>query len=345
MTKYILKRIALALITTIIILSITFILIKLLPFQKPIGTNADCFSYYMNEVYQGFVIDNPFATDIYGELLWKYTDTTGVDHYFYQTPVMTQYFAWVKNIVTEWNWGYSTFIMPNMAVSDIILLRLPVTIKLNLVSTLISVPVGIALGVFAALKKNTKTDHFISTSVVIYSSIPGFISITVLLLIFGYTLNWVPTQWPSAMAPFGTRFIGYFIPVSAMCFGSIAFYTRFVRAELCEVMSSDYLLLARTKGLTKKQAIKRHALRNSMVPVLPAIIADFMSLLGGSMILEKIYGIPGVGSLFILAINHKDYNVLFVNMAIFTTMGLMFSVIIDLSYGFIDPQIRMGAKK
>ena len=131
----------------------------------------------------------------------------------------------------------------------------------------------------------------------------------------------------------------------SLSFGSICVYTRYVRAELCEVMSSEYLLLARTKGLTKNQAIVRHALRNAFVPILPMILSEFLGIFGGSMILEKLYGIPGIGGLFYDALNAKDYNVLFVDMALFTTISLVSGVFLDLSYGLIDPRIRMGAKK
>ena len=110
-------------------------------------------------------------------------------------------------------------------------------------------------------------------------------------------------------------------------------------------MSSEYLLLARTKGLTKNQAITRHALKNAFVPILPSILAEFIGIFGGSMILEKLYGIPGIGDLYIRSINEKDYNVLMVDMAIFTTVGLLAGIVLDLSYGFIDPRIRMGEKK
>ena len=130
-----------------------------------------------------------------------------------------------------------------------------------------------------------------------------------------------------------------------LSFGSICGYCRFVRAELCEVMESEYLLLARTKGLTRRQAIIRHAMKNAMVPIFPSILAEFIGILGGSMILESLYGIPGIGKLFITALNYKDYDILFVDMAIFTTLSLVAGVFLDLSYGLIDPRIRMGAKK
>ncbi len=345
MWKYVLKRLVLALITAIIILSLTFILIKLLPFTKPVGPNETQFGYYMKEVTDGFVYDLTKETSKYGELLWHYTDTTGTEHYFYQVPIMTQYGRWVKNIVTEWNWGTSVQIAVGMKATSIIGEKIGVSMKLNIISTIIAVPLGILLGVIAALKKNKPTDHIISTLVMIFISIPSFVLITFILLIFCYNLRWLPTKWPASTAPTSEKVLAYIVPVLCLSFGSICGYCRFTRAELCEVMSSEYLLLARTKGLTNRQAIIRHALRNAMVPIVPSILAEFLSIMGGSMILENLYGIPGIGSLFVDALSKNDYNVLFVDMAIFTTFGLCAGVLVDISYGFIDPRIRMGAKK
>ena len=188
-------------------------------------------------------------------------------------------------------------------------------------------PIGILLGIWAALKKNTMTDHVISTLVMVFISIPSFVLIIFLLLIFGYKLGWVPTKWPNPTDPLSYKILGYILPVFCLSFGSICGYCRFTRAELCEVMESDYLLLARTKGLTKKQAILRHALRNAMVPIVPSILAEFIGILGGSMILEGLYGIPGIGKLFIESLEYKDYNILFVDMAIFTTISLLAGVV------------------
>lgn len=345
MFKYVLKRLGLALVTACIVLSLTFICVKLLPFQMPLGNDLEKLSYFLRESVLGFVIDSPVEIKKYGEALWNYRDSLGVQHYFYETPVMQQYFSWIKNIVTKWEWGTSRVIEPNLSASTIIMKRLPTSVSINIIATLISVPLGILLGIIAALKKNTKTDHIISTSVMVFISIPSFVLITFILLIFAYNLEWLPTQWPFDTDPLSYRIKGYVIPVVCLSFGSICGYCRFVRAELCEVMSSEYLLLARTKGLTKKQAILRHALRNAMVPIVPAILAEFIGVLGGSMILEGLYGIDGIGSLFIDALNLKDFNVLFVDMAVFTTIGLLSGVFLDISYGFIDPRIRMGAKK
>lgn len=344
MWKYVLKRIILAFFTTFIILSLTFILMKLLPFQQPIGTENAQYSYYNHQVNLGFLFDSPYEVEG-RKYLWKYIDPTGLNHFYYQVPIMQQYFSWLKNIFLRWDWGTSVFIMPNVDAMRIIITRLPTSMYLNIISVIISVPLGIVLGIIAALKKNSATDNVISTLVMVFISIPSFVLITFLILILCYKLHWLPPQWPSPSAPTSQKVLGYIIPVAALSFGSICGYCRYTRAELCEVMSSEYLLLARTKGLTRKQAIIRHALRNAMVPIIPSILAEFISILGGSMILENLYGIPGIGSLFVTALNSKDYNVLFVDMALFTTISLVAGVFLDISYGFIDPRIRMGAKK
>jgi ABC-type dipeptide/oligopeptide/nickel transport system permease component len=259
---------------------------------------------------------------------------------------MQQYFSWLKNILTAWDWGTSTFISPNVDSMVIIGERLVVSMKINIISVIVSVPIGIALGIWAALKKNKPTDHIISTLVMVFISVPSFILITFMMLMLCYNNQVLPSQWPSTSAPTGTKIAAYVIPVFCLSFGSICGYTRFVRAELCEVMSSEYLLLARTKGLTKNQAITRHALRNAFVPILPSILAEFIGVFSGSMILESIYDIPGIGNIYIRALNQSnpDYNVLLVDMAVFTIVGLLAGIVLDLSYGFIDPRIRMGEK-
>ena len=132
--------------------------------------------------------------------------------------------------------------------------------------------------------------------------------------------------------------------VISMSFGSIAGYARFTRAELTEVLTSEFMLLARTKGLTKAQATTHHALRNAMVPIFPSIIGEFISVLSGSLIIENIFGIPGVGGLFLDAINYKDYDMFMMLSGFYILIGLVASIVIDLSYGIIDPRIRMGAK-
>ena len=132
--------------------------------------------------------------------------------------------------------------------------------------------------------------------------------------------------------------------VISLSLGSIAGYARGTRAELTEVLTSEFMLLARTKGLTKSQATVRHALRNAMVPIFPSIIGEFISVLSGSLVIEKIYSVPGVGGLYLSSINAQDYDFFMLLSSFYLIVGLAASLVIDLSYGFIDPRIRMGAK-
>ena len=333
----------LAIVTTIIILSLTFILVKQLPLEMPAMKDSTKIAYYEEQKRLGYYDRFDLPQKDRGPVADQGLANQGI--YYYKVPVMRQYLSWVKNIVTKWDWGTSIKIKTNVSVGVIIKERIWKSMRVNIISVIVSVPTGIALGIWAALKKNTITDHIISTMVMIFISIPSFVLISFVLKIFCYDLGWLPSKWPPVTASMGQKILGYIVPVFCLSFGSICGYCRFIRAELCEVMESEYLLLARTKGLTRKQAIIRHALKNAMVPIFPSILAEFIGIFGGSMILEHIYGIAGIGDLFITALNAKDYNVLFVDMAIFTTASLVAGVFLDLSYGFIDPRIRMGAKK
>ena len=343
MWKYVLKRIGLAIVTAFIILSLTFILFKILPFEKPIGNDDVKLGYYLNEERLGNVISFKKEMPQLGAYLFFYSKGR-TRLYFYQAPLFKQYYSWLYNFFIKGDWGVSLYLMPNVSATVIMWERLKVSIPINIIATLFSVPLGILLGIIAALKKNKTTDNVISTSIMVFISVPSFVFINVLILVLAYKLKWVPYKWPSSSESQKAKVLGYIIPVLSLSFGSICGYARFTRAELCEVMESDYLLLARTKGLTKKQAIIRHALKNAMVPILPSILAEFIGIFGGSMILEQLYCIPGFGGLYLDALGRKDYNIVFADMTIFTIIGLLAGVFLDLSYGFIDPRIRMGAK-
>lgn len=344
MLKYSLKRIALALITAFIILTLTFFLVKSLPFKGIVSPQEHVrWAFYIDQMNKGYVTRTEIEAPQLGSLLEQFT-IDGKDYYFYQTPIIDQYIAWLKRIVTAWDWGTSTVLKPNVSTTTIIAERLPVSISINVIAVAISVPLGILLGIVAGLNKNNWIDHTISTLVMIFISIPSFVVISFLIYFFAFKGN-LPLRWPTDDETTKVKTLAYIIPVISLSFGSICGYCRFVRAELCEVMSSEYLLLARTKGLTKRQAIVRQALRNAFVPILPSILAEFIGVFSGSMILENLYNINGIGNLYIEALNNADYNVLMVDMAIFTTIGLLAGIILDLSYGFIDPRIRMGEKR
>jgi ABC-type dipeptide/oligopeptide/nickel transport system permease component len=160
--------------------------------------------------------------------------------------------------------------------------------------------------------------------------------------------NFLPSPFPLVgVESFKEIAKGFVIPVLAMGLPSIAGLTRLLRAELSEVLTSEFVLLAKTKGLSHTQAVLRHAIRNSLVPMVPIIIGSFAGLLGGSFIMESVYAIPGVGRITLQALSFQnyDYNVIMSSSAFYGIIGLVTVLIVDLSYGLIDPQIRMGARK
>ena len=320
MTKYIIKRILLMFLTLFIITVMCFVLIKLLPLPAVREMGKDINLVLMRREKMG-----------------------------YNRPIMVQFFLYVKNILTDWDWGVGEQMYEGLEIWDVMMQKLPYTVVVNLYSILISIPLGLGLGIYAALKKNRWQDAFISTMVMVFISVPSYVYAFLVQYIFCFKLNWFPLQLASlskAGSLFsGTMFVSMVPAIMSLSFGVIANFTRYTRAELSEVLTGDYMLLARTKGLTKAQAISRHAMRNAMVVILPMIFGEFIGILGGSMIIENIFGIPGIGNLYVNSINVRDYNFFMALNVFYTLIGLVSGIVIDISYGLIDPRIRMGSKK
>lgn len=268
----------------------------------------------------------------------------------YGKPLLVQYGIYLKNIFTEWDFGTSWYISFRTPAWDVLMERLLPTVLVNLYSFLFSIPVGIALGIFAAIKKNKWQDQFISTAVMVVVSVPSYVYGFLVQYFLYFKAGLFPLTVHALADAGNSWFSGAMLwsmipPILALSFSQIAGLCRYTRAELTETLTSDYMLLARTKGLTRAQATTRHALKNAMVPILPMIIATFISILSGSMIIEQIFAIPGVGQLYIKSINLFDYDVFMMDTIFYTFVGLLSGIVVDISYGFIDPRIRMGAKK
>ena len=264
----------------------------------------------------------------------------------YNKPYIVQFGIFLRDIFTEFDWGISDKLYFGQDVLKIFSQKLPVSMIVNLYSILFSIPIGICLGIFAALKKNTWIDYSISTLTMVVISVPSFVYAFLIQYIFSYKLGWLPFLMKSGTDYFSwPMFISMLPAVLSLSFGTIAGFTRTTRAELTEVLTSEFMLLARTKGLTKAQATVRHAMRNCFVVVVPAIFGSFIGILGGSLIIEKIFAIPGVGGLTINAINGRDYPIFMLTTCFYTAIGLVASRVVDISYGFIEPRIRMGSKK
>ncbi len=264
----------------------------------------------------------------------------------YNKPYLVQFGIFLKGVFTEWEWGISDKLYFGQEVSDIFLLKLPVTMLVNLYSIILSIPIGIALGIWAALKKNKLTDHVISTTTMVAISVPSFVYAFLVQYILSYKLGWFPFLLEGGQNYFTWSTFWSMIPaVLSLSFGVIAGFTRVTRAELTEVLTSEFMLLARTKGLTRAQATIRHAMKNCMVVILPSIFGEFIGIMSGSLIIENIFAIPGVGDIYLESINAQDYPMFTMLTVFYTAVGLLAGVIVDISYGFIDPRIRMGSKK
>ncbi len=320
MAKYVLKRLMLMIFVLFCIVTICFMLIRMLPMTMPQGNVAQ------------------------KELVKARWEALG-----YEKPLLEQYGIYLRNIFTELDFGTSWYIQYRVPALEVITSRLLPTVLVNFYSLILSTPIGILFGIYAAIKKNKWQDHFISTAVMVFVSIPSYVYAFLVQYIFGFVLEWFPLTVSSLADAGGSWFSGTMLtsmvlPVMALSFGSVAGLCRFTRAELTESLTSEYMLLARAKGLTRAQATTRHALKNAMVPILPSIIASFVGILGGSMIIEQIFSIPGVGQLYIKSISLRDYDVFMIDTIFYTFIGLLAGIVVDISYGFIDPRIRMGEK-
>ena len=321
MIKYVFKRVLLMLIALFCITTICFMLIRALPMTPPEGINAS----------QKEMIED----------IWEARG--------YNKPLLEQYGIYLKDVITEFDFGTSWKIKSTEPAWDLLTKRLLPTVLVNLYSLLFSLPIGIALGIYAAIKKNKWQDHAISTGVMIFVSVPSYVYAFLVQYLLFFKLGWFPPIISSLADAGGswfswTMFYSMIPPILALSFGQIAGLCRFTRAELTETLTSDYMLLARTKGLTRAQATTRHALKNAMVPILPSILGSFIGILGGSMIIEQIFAIPGVGQLYVMSVNLRDYDVFMMDSIFYTFISLAAGIIVDISYGFIDPRIRMGER-
>ncbi|MBQ1226011.1 MAG: ABC transporter permease [Clostridia bacterium] len=333
MFKYVTKRLGLMLFTFIIIFTMCFVLIKLLPIPTNALPGQDPLIVMKTLEGRGWI------TNIQeGE--------NGVYDYE-RVPILIQYGTYLKRIITKGDFGIATTYGEylNMDLWDVFVSHLPPTILINIYSSLIGVPIGLGLGILAALKKNKWQDQLINIFIILLISVPSVVLALMLQYVFCFKLGWFPLTMLTSNDYFTWEVFHSMIPaVFALCLGSIAGYARYTRAELSEVLTGEFMLLARTKGLTKRQAIYRHAMRNSMVVIFPSILSEFVSVLSGSLIIERMFAINGVGGLYLNSITFQDYDFFMLLSGFYTLVSLTAGIVIDISYGFIDPRIRMGAK-
>ncbi len=266
--------------------------------------------------------------------------------YGFDQPFLIQYINYIANVL-QGNFGVSIVKYPGQAISELLAKRFPITLQLNLVAILWSVPLGIALGIFAALKRRSGMDVFIRAAVILGISLPiiGLQPVLTFAMARKHEIGglvvgpFLPVGgWKGMFAP------EVILPAFILGLGVLAFYTRFTRAAMIDVLTSDYIRTARAKGLKEWTVIVRHALRNSLIPLVTIIGFTIAGLFAGSFLVESFYGIPGVGQLAYDAFTSREYYLIMAFTLIAATIYVLMNLVIDIIYVFVNPQIRYEKK-
>jgi len=263
-------------------------------------------------------------------------------------PLYEQYWLWLKRLL-KLDFGRS-FSPDGRPVWEKIKERLPITITINLLSMFLIFIVAIPLGVIAAVKHGRLFDKITTVIVFIGYATPGFWLALLLMMLFGIKLGWLPLSGLKSLNyetlnPF-SKFLDLtkhlILPVFVSAFGGLAGLSRFVRASMLEVIRQDYILTARAKGLPEKVVIYKHALKNALLPVITILGLSVPGLIGGSVIFESIFAIPGMGQLFYASVMSRDYPTIMGCLVIGAVLTLLGNLIADISYALVDPRIRVG---
>ncbi|MCB0073682.1 MAG: ABC transporter permease [Caldilineaceae bacterium] len=247
-------------------------------------------------------------------------------------PYYVQYFVWVKNFVTG-NLGES-LVRQGVPVRDMILEAMPVTATLNIYALLIALGVSIPIGILAGMRRNSPLDYAASVGSALGIATPNFWLALMLIVIFSLMLGWLP--------PFGLRSAkGYILPVIVLATEQMAIFTRVMRSSTAEVVTQDYVRTARSKGLPERTVITRHAVRNSLLPIITVVGFRIAFLLSGTIIVETVFALPGIGRLFTDSVFRLDYQVVQSLVVVLAVLVVVVNLLTDLVYAVVDPRIRI----
>ena len=249
---------------------------------------------------------------------------------------VVQYYIYLKNLLTL-NLGMSY--TSRQPILDEILVRLPNTLNLACASMILSVLVGIPAGIITALKKDKLVDNVLTTTAMVGISIPNFWLGTMLIYIFAVVLRWLPSGGMSHFFWTSEGFKEAILPAIALSTGTVASFTRIGRSAMLDVLQSDYIRTAKSKGLKGRTVIFIHALRNAMIPLVTQFGTSFGGLLGGAIITEQVFVINGLGTYLISAINNRNYPVVQSTVLVIAAMFIFINLLVDLLYCVIDPRI------
>jgi len=308
MFKYINKRLVWSIITLGTILFILFLLLQFMP-----GTPFN---------------DEKLTPQTLAIMNAKY----GLDQ-----PFMTRLWIFYSNVITKFDFGISMAIQKNWPVGDLVLPRLGISVRIGLQALLLGTFNGILLGVLSASKRNTWIDTLATILAILGVSIPSYVFALTLSYFLGYKI-----QIFDIIFNYKDPFFSSLLPTIALSMFIMAQTTRFLRTELIEVLGSDYIKLVEAKGVSKFKIIYKHGLRNALISVVTILGPLTVNLLTGSLVVEKVYAVPGIGSMLVNGILTNDYNVIMMIAFIYSALYIAMNLFVDILYGIIDPRIRVA---
>ena len=319
MLRYVCRRLLIALPTLLAISVVIFVLLAIAP-TNPLGEMAT----------------NPSITPEVRENLRR---SLGLDD-----PIIIRYFKWLWALM-QGNFGYS--FGSRSPVIELIVQRLPATLWVIGSGYLLSVLLAIPLGTLSAVKKGTFVDWLISTMAFVGFSLPTFFTGLLLILIFSVRLGWLPFIYSSTLVvsdwgSFLELVWQSILPVAVLALFQTAILMRFIRTAIAEELPQGYVRTARAKGLSQGRVLAVHVLRNASIPVVTLLALDIPSLFTGSLVLEQVFRIPGMGALLIDSINRSDTPVVMAVAFIYAVLVVIFNLLADVLYGWLDPRVRLG---
>lgn len=310
MTKYVAKRVVIAAVTLFTITFVLFLIMELLP--------GSPFNNEKLTAAQRLLLEQKYGLD---------------------QPFFTRFFLYVKNLL-HGDFGVSYVITVDMPVRNMLTSRLPITITIGLQAMVIGAVIGLIWGIVAALKKNTWVDTTATFCSVVGFSVPAYVFALFLVFFVAFKLQWFPIRY-SIKDPFYSSIL----PTISLAMYIIATMARYARSEMIECLGSDYITLAKAKGISEGKVIVRHALRNTLVPIITVISPLLIGLITGSVVVEQIFGVPGLGQLLLLGIQNNDYNVITAVALVYSILYIVIMLVVDVLYGLIDPRIRVTGGK
>ncbi len=328
MVLFALRRLLLAIPLLIGITFVSFLVIHLAPGEPVPGGNEEMGHQLPREVIE------------------KIREVYGLDK-----PLHVQYWSWLKRVV-RLDFGKS-FQPDGKPVLAKIRERLPITLFLNVIEMLIIVALAVPIGVLSATRQYSLFDKVTTLFVFVGFATPDFWLALLLMILFGVQLGWLPISGLRSLnweyMSFWQQqwdFIGHLIlPIVVATFGGLAGFSRYMRQSMLEVIRQDYVQTARAKGLSEQTVIGKHALRNALLPVVTILGLSLPGLIGGGVIIESIFAIPGMGQLMVQGVYARDYPLIMGNLVIVATLTLVANLFADIAYGLVDPRIRLGGRR